>query len=97
MKEEYKVYYGKMKEEVISLREKLQSQSEAVHQLQREKDVLANNCRNVEQQLAYERQMAQQQMQRGGWEREEAGYDWEGSDGLGQREALLRQREYLIR
>ena len=63
MKEEYKVYYGKMKEEVISLREKLQSQSEAVHQLQREKDVLANNCRNVEQQLAYERQMAQQQMQ----------------------------------
>jgi vacuolar-type H+-ATPase subunit D/Vma8 len=65
VKEEYKIYYGKMKEEVIALREKLKLSDESVHELRREKDLLTNNCRHIEQQLAYERQMYQQNMQRG--------------------------------
>lgn len=35
VKDEYKVYYGKMKEEVITLREKLRFTQESIHELRR--------------------------------------------------------------
>lgn len=63
MKDEYKIYYGKMKEEVITLRHKLRESEESMHEIRREKDILANNCRHVEQQLAHDRQTYQQMMQ----------------------------------
>lgn len=31
VKEEYKIYYGKMKDEVITLREKLRNSEESIH------------------------------------------------------------------
>lgn len=42
-----------MKEEVISLREKIKNSEESIHELKREKDLLLNNYRHVEQQLNY--------------------------------------------
>ena len=54
-----------MKEEVITLRGKLKQVEESMHESRREKEMALNNCRHLEQQLAYERQVYQQTMQRG--------------------------------
>jgi hypothetical protein len=61
VKEEYKIYYGKMKEEVISLKDRLKGQDQALNELRRVKDVAENNCAHLQKQLLYERQLYQQQ------------------------------------
>jgi hypothetical protein len=61
VKEEYKIYYGKMKEEVISLKDRQKGYEQAIHELRRGKDVADNNCNLLEKQMLYERQLYQQQ------------------------------------
>ena len=84
-----------MKEEVISLREKLRGFEESCHELLRDKKVLENNNSLLQQQLAYERQLHQQQFQRGAAYREE--YEDVEQDAGSDRERLIQERERLIR
>lgn len=84
-----------MKEEVISLREKLRGFEESCHELLRDKKVLENSNSLLQQQLAYERQLHQQQFQRGAAYREE--YEDVDQVAGNDRERLIQERERLIR
>lgn len=94
VKEEYKLYYNKMREEVVTLRAHLADSEQAYRELGRERDLLQANHKHLEQQLAYERQLHQQQQQR---PREDYQEEWPTPDNASDRERLLRQRETLIR
>jgi hypothetical protein len=94
VKEEYKLYYNKMREEVVTLRAHLADSEQAYRELGREKDLLHANHKHLEQQLAYERQLHQQHQQR---PREDYQEEWPSPDNASDRERLVRQRETLIR